>query len=113
MIHLHTYFRIIYVDKFWFYIFVHLYFFIGMIKENGGHGVHGRSPGWILCFWPFGNRTLGRPDGSAVQWAVESHECADCGERSRTAGNDGTCRIDRQDRSWRARELEMPPLDDP
>jgi len=24
------------------------------------------------------------------------------------AGNDGTCRIDRQDRSWRARELEMP-----
>ena len=38
MIHLHIYFRIIYVDKFWFYIFVHLYFFIGMMKENGGIG---------------------------------------------------------------------------
>ena len=61
---------------------------------------------FIFFYWnderERGNRTLGRPD-----------ECADCGERSRTAGHDGTCRIDRQDRSWRARELEMPPLDDP
>ena len=75
-------------------------------------GVH------LVGYCAFGPLGIGHSDGrTGLQcsgpWPVESHECADCGERSRTAGNDGTCRIDRQDRSWRARELEMPPLDDP
>ena len=36
MIHLYIYFFIIYIDKFWFYIFIRIYILFGGIKENKG-----------------------------------------------------------------------------
>ena len=41
---------IIYVDIVWLYIFVHINFLFGIIKENGDHDVHaGRE--WIVWLW--------------------------------------------------------------
>ena len=69
------------------FIFLYIYILFGMMKENRGHCVHGRSPGWIvssvlLVLWELG---VGHSDGSAVPRAVASqtHECADRGEWSR------------------------------
>ena len=89
MIHLYIYFLIIYVDKFWFYIFVRIYFLFGVIKENKGPG---RA-------WPESDTRTGLQCRGQWQVRLTSARTVESG-----AGNDGVCRIDRQDSCWHVRD---------
>ena len=75
MIHLYIYFHIMYVEKFWLYIFSHIFLF-AMIKENGGS--------WHA--WPESDTRTGLQCRAAVA-SVRTTERGAC--------NDMICRIER------------------
>ena len=74
MIHLYIYFFIIYIDKFWFYIFIRIYILFGGIKENKGP----------RRAWSQSDTRIRHSNGVCSGYYCTS-ECADHGEPGRGA----------------------------